>query len=310
MRVRPASASEIEARSRLTFAVWGNGITLAQYLERERALAETAFARRGLRTWLLEDDRGGVLASCETYRMASALDGVRGEAHGFASVFVEPRLRGRGHASALIRAVLDVLRSEGAQAAHLFSEVGTSLYGALGFRARPIHARRFRPAPGPVEAVARTFSRADAESVLAPRFSLAPAGRFRILLDHAQLEWHRTRAAAYHRFRVPDRLSPDALAGAVAGGGWIAWFADYRLERLLTLAVAPGRPEESAALVEATRRAAAALGLPLAEHWEAPATPLPGGEVVALDDEIPMLCPFAEGLLPGAWTDYGRGCWI
>jgi hypothetical protein len=78
----------------------------------------------------------------------------------------------------------------------------------------------------------------------------------------------------------------------------------------LTLALRPGNASESAALVEATRRAAAALGFPYAEHWESPSTALPGGEDRALDDEIPMLLPFAPGLAPEHWVEYGRGCWI
>ena len=140
--MRPASGREIDERSRLTAAVWGNRLTLEQYLERERLLAAAPFAARGLRTWLLEDDAGAVLGSCETYRMASELDGVGGETHGFASVFVEPALRGRGHARGMMERVAALLRTEGAQAAHLFSEVGTSLYEAVGFRARPMRARR------------------------------------------------------------------------------------------------------------------------------------------------------------------------
>lgn len=312
MHVRPASEREIDERSRLTAAVWGNRLTLEQYLERERLLAAAPFAARGLRTWLLEDDAGGVLGSCETYRMASALDGVAGETHGFASVFVEPALRGRGHARAMIERVAALLRDEGAQAAHLFSEVGTSLYEAVGFRARPIRARRWTPVGAPISEVALRFGRPAASEVLRSRLAVGadPRARFRIVPDVDQLGWHWVRARAYHRHLGAGRPSPDGVAGAVAGSGWIAWFADYRLERLVVLAVRPGTAPEAEALVEATRRAAGELGLPWAEHWESPATPLPGGEVVPLDEEIPMLLPFAAGLSPSDWTEYGRACWI
>lgn len=323
MHVRPANETEIEARSRLTASVWGDRITLAQYLERERLMAEAAFARRGLRTWLLESDEGGVLASCETYRMASVLDGVAGVTHGFASVFVEPRLRGHGYGRAMIERVVARLREEGAQAAHLFSEVGTSLYGAVGFRARSMVARSWAAsAAGPIAEVALPFPRAAAKEVLGGgsiggggggrrlREGADPRARFRIVVDHDQLEWHWVRSSAYHRYLGAGRPSPDAWAGAVAGSGWVAWFADYRLERLLVLAVRPGTAEEAAALVEATRRAAGALGFATAEHWESPATPLPGGAVRPLDDEIPMLLPFSPTLSPEDWLEYGRACWI
>lgn len=318
MHVRRASEREVEERSRLTANVWGDRITLEQYLERERLLAAAPFARRGLRTWLLEDRAGAVLASCETYRMTSVFDGVMGATHGFASVFVEPHLRGHAYARALIERVVATLREEGAQAAHLFSEVGASLYSAAGFRVRPCQARRWDAESAPIADVALAFSRAGAEDVLRGRLAAGadPHARFRIVLDHEQLEWHRVRARAYHRFLCggdgagDGRPSPDTLAGAVAGSGWVAWFADYRLGRLLVLAARPGLPEDARALVAATRRAAAALGFGVAEHWESAATALPGGEVRPLDDEIPMILPLVDGLSPGDWSEYGRGCWI
>ena len=312
MHLRRASEREIDERSRLTAGVWGERLTVDQYLERERALAAAPFATRGLRTWLFADDAGEILASCETYRMVSELDGVRGETHGFASVFVEKALRGHGYARSMIERVTAVLREEGAQAAHLFSEVGTSIYEGAGFRSRPIVARRWAAVAAPVSEVALPFGRGAAEEVLRGRLAVGadPRARFRIVLDAAQLDWHWVRARAYHRFLASERVSPEGLVGAIAGGGWVAWFADYRLEKLLVLAVRPGSSKESAALVEATRRAAAALGFGVAEHWESPATALPGGDVRPLDEEIPMLLPFADGLSPADWLEYGRGCWI
>lgn len=309
--MRRASEAEIEARSRLSASVWGNRLTLEQYLERERALAAAPFAARGLRTWVL-DGAGEIVASCETYRMASELDGMRGETHGFASVFVEPRLRGHGYARSMIERVAGVLEAEGAQAAHLFSEVGTSLYEAAGFQARPIQARRWAAVVAPVAEVALPFGRGVAAEVLRDRLAAGAdaRARYRIVLDSGQLDWHWVRARAYHRFLAPERVSPDALVGAIAGGGWVTWFADYRLGKLLVLAVGPGSAAESSALVEATRRAAAALGFAEAEHWESPATALIAGEVRPLDEEIPMLRPFARTLSPTDWLEYGRGCWI
>lgn len=314
LRIRHTTdVAELEARSALTATVWGNKLTPAQYLERERLLASTAFARRGLRTWLLEEG-GAVLASCETYAMTSALDGVRGTTHGIASVFVEPALRGRGYARDLLAGVLDLLRREGAHAAHLFSEVGTKLYASLGFESRPFSARRW-PADGGAAQSADVFAservpRVVPERLLAAGAAAARAARFRIVLNHDQLEWHQARARAYHRFLAPERLSPDELRGASTGSGWILWFADYRLDRLLTLACDPGGLADAAALVQESRRAAHRLGFSFFEHWESPAVTLPGGTLHPLDDEIPMLRSFSPSLSPPSWTDYGRACWI
>ena len=53
-------------------------------------------------TWLYVDE-GQVLSSCETFRMDSFLDGVRGSSFGVASVYTEPALRGRGYAGEMMQ---------------------------------------------------------------------------------------------------------------------------------------------------------------------------------------------------------------
>ncbi len=307
--VRLATAEESARRIPLTYAVWGDRLTEAQYLERERRLAATPFARRGMRTWLLVHG-DEVLASCESYAMAAEVDDRSGVAQGIASVFVEGPLRGQGFAAEMLRLLGDRFAAEGAVSSHLFSEVGTSLYERAGYRPRPIRARRFRPTPGDPAAVAEAVDRAHAGERLLPILTRAPRGRFRILPDDATLDWQRERAAIYHRFLGGLRPSPDLFAGAIAGDGAVAWAADYRLGCLRTLWVRPGRRAEAEALVEALRRAAHVLGLSRAEHWISPAVDLPGGDEGSLDDEIPMLRPFVPDIAPEDWTDYGRGCWV
>jgi hypothetical protein len=308
--VRAAKANEIDGRNRLTAPVWGDRLDVEQYLERERILRATTFAKRAMRTWVLER-HGEILASCESYSMPTLLDGKRGVAQGIASVFVEERFRGNQYARALLQVLLHTFRAEHAQASLLYSEVGTKLYSELGYVARPMQARQWTPAAGEIAEVATPFSRAESERALG-EFLLeeSAARRFRVVLYHPQLEWHRERSAFYHRVLAPRRLDPSTLAGATRGDAWIAWAGDYRLDRLMVLAAKPGTPEQSAALVEALRRAAGALGFPIAELWESPALTLPGGQTVPRDDEVPMLCPLVPTLTPDLWQDYGRGCWV
>lgn len=308
--VRAAKAHEIDERNRLTAPVWGDRLVPEQYLERERILRGTTFAKRAMRTWVLER-REEILASCESYSMPALLDGKRGVAQGIASVFVEERLRGNQYARSLLQVLLHTFAAERAQASLLYSEVGTKLYSSLGYVARPMQARQWTPAEGDVAEVAKPFSRAESDRALGDFLLEESAGpRFRVVLYQPQLEWHRERSAFYHRVLAPGRLDPATLAGATLGDAWIAWSGDYRLDRLMVLAVKPGTPEQSAALVEALRRAAGALGFPIAELWESPAITLPGGRTVPRDDEIPMLCPLVPTLTPDLWQDYGRGCWV
>ena len=309
MEIRAASAEEINARNRLTAAVWGNRLTVEQYLERERRLLATVFARRAMRSWVLVDGKE-ILASCESYSMPALFAGKRGVAQGMASVFVEEKHRGHGHARALLGGLLRSFESERALASILFSEVGTKLYGALGYVSREMRARQFEPASGDVSAVAQPFSRAQSEQVLGPLLEEPREARFRIVLYHPQLEWHRERSSVYHRFLHPERLDPDSLSGAITGKAWIAWTPDYRLDRLMVLDWRADTAEEKAALADALRRAAHALGMPVAETWEGPEGSLPGGKVVPREDEVPMIRPIAPALSPADWKGYGRGCWV
>ncbi len=309
MNVRLAGEAEILARNRLTHATWGDRLSVEQYLAREDALRATAFAR-GMRTWLLEEE-SRVVASCESYAMASVLDGRDGTTEGIASVFVEPELRGRKLAAELLSRLLARFREEKAHASILYSEVGTKLYEQAGYRARPILARQWTPVSGEVAAVATPLSREEALARLATPLARHPPWhrRYRVAVSIAQLDWHWERARFYHRILAPSRREPDSLSAAAAGDAWIAWMPDYRLDRLLVLEARPGDARETAAIVEALRRAAASLGFPVAEHWISPALDLPGGTTVPREDETPMIAPLAA-FSPEDWIDYGRGCWI
>lgn len=314
--VRPATAPEMHARNLLTAPVWGNRLTEAQYLAREAALNATEFAQRGMRTWVLEDDAapGVLLASCESHAMISVFDGSRGTSQGIASVFVEQRLRGRGLAATMLGLLQDRFRAEGAHASILFSEVGATIYERVGYAARPIRARTWTPVPGDVAAIAKPLVRETAHpgpdwpghvSPRVPRFAIRP--------DRAHVEWHRARSSFYWSVLAPERMNPDLLCGAEVDWARILWTPDYRNDVLMVLLVGDatnGRAAEKAVLVEALRRATHALGLPRAELWESPAVTLPGGESIRRDDELPMIAPYAPGLVPTDWVDYGRGCWV
>src|SRR5690348_7346079 len=126
MRLSIATLEEQRQRDHLTHDAWGEKLTAEQFVVREERLRAHAWPRADLTTWFLRDDDGAVLASCETYRMRSFLDGGAGESHGIASVYTEPRLRGRGYATQLMDLVLARVRDErpAAHAMLLFSDVG------------------------------------------------------------------------------------------------------------------------------------------------------------------------------------------
>ena len=101
------------------------------------ALSETPWARVHLRYRVWLDDDGTLLSSLKLYRPEVRILGGEGRVAGLGAVFTPRSKRGRGHASALIRAVLEEARQRKDLAALLFSDVGTTFYHELGFRELP-----------------------------------------------------------------------------------------------------------------------------------------------------------------------------
>ena len=225
MQLVVANADEKRARDRLTWDAWGEALSPEQYLSREARLCAHRWAQETMTWWLWRADDGAVLSSCETYRMCSAVDGVRGETWAVASVYTEPALRRQGHARAMMDALVARARAEGAQASTLFSDVGLPIYEASGYVGRPAEDLVFPPAPGDAaRAVDRFVDRVDELEPYVDDFSVWPTP--------AQLDWHlergRTYAALLERPLLPS-------IGARAGDGVAYWTADWQHERLLVL---------------------------------------------------------------------------
>lgn len=308
-----ASDREKAERDALTYASWGPPLTPEGYALREQRLRAHPFARAAMTSWLWKGDGGEVLASCETFRMESAWDGRAGHTYGVASVFTEPRLRGGGHATAMMQALtgrlpaLDPL----AQASILFSDVGAPIYRRAGYREHPLPYRVLAPSPGDPAAEVDALVHDDG---VAAALDGAPWPRasFRVKPTAAQLDWHVERERIFaERLGVP--LAP--ARGARAGRGLVLWYANRRERRLDVLLVLADHADETAALLGAARRVAGAVGLPEVVAWESPADPPwpegpEGGAQRARAGSLPMIAPLAEGLAPEAWTWIPRALWI
>lgn len=336
-----ASPPSLVAMDQRTHAAWGKSLSLSQYLHRERVLRASAFARRGLRAWILH--RGDqVLASCETYACDVAVtvgrtgragrDGtsLRGEGHGIASVHVPHDQRGHGHASDLLTRVHAVLRGEGALLCYLLSEIGPTLYARLGYVPRPLFTRRYAAAPASESHGAvppwRYLNQAQLPTVVSALS--ARKASLSIEISVAQIEWHLLRTAFYSRcLGRPE--SPHI--GAVAGDAVALWAADPREGILRVLAIYPGAAlstpgavfdprAESAAnvrnVLHAARTVAGQLGIPAIELWENPSNALYlRGGVQAVGGDVPMVLPLTSapansGLRGEEWQDYERAHWL
>jgi predicted N-acetyltransferase YhbS len=304
--VQLVAASDDDRRQRdgVSFIAWGAPLSLEQYLVREERLRAHPWSRAAMDSWLWRDADGAVLASCETYRMKSRINDVGGETWAGASVFVEPTLRGRGHARAMMQALVARARASGAQASILFSDVGARIYEASGYVARPADDIVFPPATGDAAA---TVDALLLEAITVP----APDDDFVVWPMVEQLDWHLERTRAYAL--LLGRPSLPAV-GARAGGGVAIWAIDWKQERLLVLALGGARAHEAEALIEAARRLAKTLGLADVRLWAQPwgfaGRADLGGDRVARVGSLPMIAPFAPALSASAWQTIPRGVWV
>lgn len=304
MHLVVADADEKRARDRVTFAAWGDLLTPDQYLTREERLCAHPWARETMTWWLWRDDDGRVLSSCETYKMCSAVDGVRGETWAVASVYTEPELRRRGHARAMMDALVARARAEGAQASTLFSDVDPAVYAASGYVARTAEDLVFPPAPGnPARTIDGFVDQIDELEPYVDDFSIWPTP--------AQLDWHLERARTYAALLG---RAPLPTIGARAGDGVAYWTPDVKHESLIILWLDAGRAYEAEALVQAARAIASAARLREVRLWAQP-WPFPGradlgGDRVRRVGAVPMIAPLVPSVRAEMWTQIPRAVWV
>jgi GNAT superfamily N-acetyltransferase len=299
-----ANSDEKRARDQVAYQSWGDRLSTEQYLEREARLCAHPWAKETMRCWAWRDDDGRILSSCETYAMCSAVDGERGETWAVASVFTEPELRGRGHARAMMDALVARARADGAQASTLFSDVGAPIYEKSGYVTRPADDLVFPPAPGKLDAtVDALVERVGEVEPYVDDFAIWPTA--------AQLDWHVERGRAYAT--MLDR-PPLPAVGARAGDGVIYWSADWKNDRLLVLWLDAARAFEAEALIQSARHLASSLKLHEVRLWSQP-WPFPGrsdlgGDRVHRNGSLPMIAPLSASVRADMWNQIPRGVWV
>jgi hypothetical protein len=167
-----------------TYPLWGDGLTRRAYAQWNNAQEQTDWGRGHLQRLVLVDG-GRVLATAKRYDLLLTIDGRQVPTVGIGAVFTPVPLRGQGHARAMIDALLDVARGDGAALALLFSEIGSAYYQRQGFTVVPVETADItvHVKPGAPAVLVRAGESADAEQVAAMyahrsgsyRFSLAPS---------------------------------------------------------------------------------------------------------------------------------------
>jgi hypothetical protein len=296
VQLREANDAEILERNRLTFPEWGGLLTPNQYLAREQHLRAQAFSK-GMTTWLWCNG-DAVLASCETYACDSQIDGQPGLSWAFASVFTEQALRGNGHATKMMDAVIERLAQRAnAQACVLFSDVGERIYARSGFIGVPAQDWILPPQHGaPEKAVVPLDGTLTLDSGVLRREGLV------LPPSSQQLDWMFAREAFYAQMLNRQRPS---FRGAHAADAQAIWAANYKTSELVVLWL---DGKDTQLVLRAAQRQAWRCGLERVRLWAIPDSPKPEtATAVARDGELPMYRPFRPVT---AWSHVQRALWV
>jgi GNAT superfamily N-acetyltransferase len=320
MHLVVATDEQKAQRDALTHSEWGALLTPEGYAAREQRLRAHPWARAEMRTWLLCDDAGAVLASCETFRTDSFLRPpggalLPGDSFAIASVFTEERLRGRGYATRLMDLLAAELeRQPRAHAALLFSDVGPRIYARSGYQELPAWDWHFVPAPGaPGESVEALLREEDLPRALGRL--RRPELPFFFWPSPTQMDWHLERGRIYVEHLAGCSL--PASVGATVGDSTALWGLVGRSSELHVLMFDARSLADATALLQAARREASRSGLSRVVLWEepglAPVLPLPlveGVTRVVRQGSLPMVRPLLPELPLSPLLPVPRGLWV
>jgi GNAT superfamily N-acetyltransferase len=226
--LRDLTGEERAAYFRGIQPIWGGGLSEDHFQLFQRRLADApeAGARYRLLGWFVD---GMLTAGMKAYDLRGTCGGRPLRLLGVGAVFTPPEVRRRGHAAAMLHAVMDEYAAHGANAAVLFSDIGVRYYERLGFRV--LESRECT---------------VDAADLPRPSAGVRPA----LAGDEALL----TRLFAHGR--------GDGRRFALARDGWTLRFQLRRLRELARARgvgepewglVAEGKPGEGAAMVRFAR---------------------------------------------------------
>jgi predicted N-acetyltransferase YhbS len=139
-QVRLAHPDEEPLLFRWMHEAWPHPLGLEAGLARRRHWAQHPWGQAHVQRWLLEED-GAPKSACQVYHLPLRVAGRSTWWRGFGSVVTPPQHRRQGHAEALLRALMapSLAALEGgaglpaAEAALLYSDIGTTYYGRMGF---------------------------------------------------------------------------------------------------------------------------------------------------------------------------------
>ncbi|PMD35768.1 hypothetical protein L207DRAFT_515531 [Hyaloscypha variabilis F] len=244
------TAEEKLATWNLNSVNWGTALSVADYLEREQYLTTVPLARNGgITHWILVDrslppNERPILASCESLRKPVLVshNGVVTEAftHGIGSVFSQPKFRGKGYASRMLRELGPLLKDwqvdpktpgmHTCPFSILYSDIGKKYYAKFGWVPFPSTHIAFPPTASSKPFTATPLAESDIEELCATdeqyiRRSLENAQDAKIhvalMPNHDVMQWHHKRENFVSRkIFGKSPLIKGAIAGDVGSRVW------------------------------------------------------------------------------------------
>src|SRR4029079_5426933 len=123
MSLVPVTGDQLQRILDETFPLWGEGLSRRGYEQWNQAQQQTLWGQRRL-TRLALVDGDTVVATAKRYDLTMTVNGRATRTLGIGAVFTPRKLRGRGHATAIVRAMEDAARAHRGGAALLVSRHG------------------------------------------------------------------------------------------------------------------------------------------------------------------------------------------
>ena len=250
------TTSEFQSIYSLSFLAWGDALTLTQYLEESAFLTTVPLAKDGgMSVWILTDktsspDHRPILCSCETFRKHTFITDPNGHfkqviIHGVASVFCDPKHRGRGYAARLMQELAIILPNWQAESGQcvgsvLYSDIGKTYYAKLGWHPFPLNSH-IELDPMHIPNLSQVGVRPivekdldqlckDDEAMIRRAMTSSSSGKTRMILvpDLDHMLWHhRKEEFACDKLFGKQPHIKGAVIGEVNDRMWVIWTHRY-----------------------------------------------------------------------------------
>jgi len=320
-RLQIASGQQIESIYRESHRLWGAGLSCQDYVGLWRDLGRTSWGRRNARFYVWLDDRGGILSSMKLYRPQARAAGRPLRLAVLGAIYTPAALRRRGHARSMVRQVLARDRRRGSPLALLFSDIGTSFYESLGFRALPAQEhwsplRRARGGGSPRGWELREAEPGDAPAIRAAHDASASRRSLAVLRDSDHWEFLRVRAESFFARLADPRVCQRCRVARLRGEfvGYVLSVEGHGEWNVREVGAVDADPSRMADVLRVAAPAARQAGLSRVYGW------LPPELVPELSDwrletrdrsrAVPMLLALDGSLDVGALMATPSDCYI